>query len=128
MIVYWKSLLLFVITLIKLGNTLECYHCHQTSPECVNGVKRSLQTSNCTETKCFVLKYETDMPGVTVLATYRGCYNMNLTEMIKFVTTEGHKVRKTHFHLCNYTLCNSATSNMINFSYFIGFITYFLIS
>lgn len=40
------------------GAALECYHCHQTSTECINGVKKYLQTTNCTENKCFVLKYE----------------------------------------------------------------------
>ncbi|KAJ8915158.1 hypothetical protein NQ315_000410 [Exocentrus adspersus] len=105
-------LLLTVITWIRIGKALECYHCHQTSSECINGVKTVLKTINCTETKCFVLKYETEMPGVTVLAAYRGCYRVPILELLKTVVTEKHLVTERHFHLCNYTLCNGAVSGL----------------
>lgn len=76
-----------------------------------------------------ILYFSADMPGVKVLATYRGCFSMSLNETLKSVATEGHKLRMAHFHLCNYTLCNSATRNIMALaSYFVWLITYFVIS
>ncbi|CAG9828019.1 unnamed protein product [Diabrotica balteata] len=57
------------------------------------------------------LKVLTEMPGVTVLATIRGCYQRPDHEMMGTVVTGRHSVIKKHFHLCNHTLCNEGTEN-----------------
>lgn len=48
------------------------------------------------------------MPGVNVLATYRGCYNQPEDEIMKNVITYKAKVKKLNFRWCNSTLCNNA--------------------
>uniref|UniRef100_A0A6P7FTG8 Uncharacterized protein LOC114330996 n=1 Tax=Diabrotica virgifera virgifera TaxID=50390 RepID=A0A6P7FTG8_DIAVI len=100
-----------VIYPVQTATTFHCFYCHQTSKDCNNGVKLNLHAINCTTNKCFVLQYETEMPGVTVLATIRGCYQRPDHEMMGTVVTERHSVIKKHFHLCNHTLCNEGTEN-----------------
>ncbi|KAG5865411.1 hypothetical protein JTB14_037772, partial [Gonioctena quinquepunctata] len=89
-----------------------CYHCHQTSDECNEGDLLRIQFANCSTNECFVLKYETQMPGVKVMATFRGCLQMPEHELMKNVVTEHHVVTKKHFHLCNNSLCNGACVRM----------------
>lgn len=51
------------------------------------------------------------MPGVNVLATYRGCYNQPEEDIMKNVITHKTKVEKRHFNVCNSTLCNNVDHN-----------------
>ncbi|CAH1100049.1 unnamed protein product [Psylliodes chrysocephalus] len=95
----------------ELGESFYCFHCHQTSKECKNGV--NLHMVNCSTNKCFILKYETEMPGVKVLATFRGCYVQPEFEIMTSVITEKHAVTEKHFHLCNYTLCNKCVESRL---------------
>nr|XP_023012984.1 uncharacterized protein LOC111503017 [Leptinotarsa decemlineata] len=104
--ILWVVFMFF--ELIEMGTPFLCFHCHQTSDECIDGDKLSLDLTNCSTNKCFVLKYETQMPGVTVLATFRGCLQIPEPEIMQYVKTEHHTVTKKHFHLCNYTMCNDA--------------------
>lgn len=48
------------------------------------------------------------MPGVNVLATYRGCFNLPEEKIMQNVVTHNVTVTKLHFKWCNSTLCNAA--------------------
>ncbi|CAG9815876.1 unnamed protein product [Phaedon cochleariae] len=97
----------------ELGKPFSCFHCHQTSKQCNYGDKMILKITNCPTNTCFVLKYETEMPGVNVKATFRGCYLQPEQEMMKNLVTYKHFVSKKHFQLCNSSLCNDASSTKV---------------
>ncbi|CAG9865297.1 unnamed protein product [Phyllotreta striolata] len=92
-----------------------CYYCHQTSRECNNGLVWNLHRVNCSTEKCFVYQYQTEMPGVTVLATFRGCQVHENSEIMESVITEKHYVNKKYFTTCNRTLCNKTGKISANF-------------
>ncbi|XP_056648761.1 uncharacterized protein LOC130453172 [Diorhabda sublineata] len=108
-LVSFLCVLFMIFDSSEMAKAFLCFHCHQTSKDCNSGIKMNLNVSNCTTHKCFVLKYETEMPGIKVLATFRGCYHYSVEEMMKHVVTDQHAVTKKYFHICNHTLCNKGT-------------------
>ncbi|KAJ8959175.1 hypothetical protein NQ318_022436 [Aromia moschata] len=97
---------------------MECYNCHQTTKDCVDGIRRRLHTNNrvpCMANECFVLKYETNRPGVTVKAVQRGCHDIPHADLLKTISDT---IRETDFSLCNTTLCNTAMNSSPSFNIF----------
>lgn len=70
-------------------------------------------------TKIYIYYITAEMPGVDVLATYRGCYDRPEDEIMQNVITQKAKVTKLHFRWCNSTLCNGVnqTSKRLDFRF-----------
>lgn len=66
------------------------------------------------------------MPGVDVLATYRGCYDTSEDEIMKNVKTEKVKVKKLQFRWCNSTLCNGVSRSSHNYLYIVSSILIYI--
>lgn len=66
------------------------------------------------------------MPGVDVLATYRGCYDKPEDEIMRNVMTQKVKVKKLQFRWCNSTLCNGVNQCRHNYLFIFSLIFTFL--
>lgn len=101
------TLLCVLSTCFEEGYGILCYHCHQTTSECNNGVTDSIHQKNCQEERCAVMKYETIMPGRKVLATSRDCAVYSEQEFVHMVSpNKSNPARIVFFQECSTPLCN----------------------
>ncbi|XP_030748063.1 uncharacterized protein LOC115876429 [Sitophilus oryzae] len=110
-------IVLTTVSYIPEGEAILCYHCHQTTKECNNGVLSSIKQKNCTEDKCAIIKYETLMPGRNVLATMRDCVLRDAEELSEKL----HSIQKPKIifnvtcsePLCNNTITTTLSKNLL---------------